>query len=265
MTYLSDKARSKSKYINIPLTCIVCALFIYYWSSFRAMAYPFVEPVLRGYGSSKIAAKVVPSFVSTYMTSHKTLADNNRNLELTIERLENELAAKDALIRERTFLDNEKNINTSPILVMYPVAEDVTKLYSTILLSKGYKEGIEKNGLVYVRGMQPVCEIIEVHDRTSLCELLSKGNRITEGVTSSSSIMLTLVGVGGGSFLASIPKEMNVSIGETVYLRSNPAYVLGTVVSIKENDQATGVKIYVQGAYNPVTSSVFYMKTIYAP
>lgn len=189
----------------------------------------------------------------------------NKSLELEIEKLENSLAEKDAIIRESVLMQEGKDANSSPVLVMYPVAEDITKLYSTILLSKGYKDGIEKGSLVYIRGMQPVCEIIEVYDKTSLCELLSRGNRTTEGVTSSSTITLSLVGEGGGSFVASIPKDMNVIVGESVYLRSNPTYMLGTVVMVKEDDQATGAKIYVRGAYNPVTSSVFYLKANYVP
>ncbi len=260
MTYLSGRSKSNKRYLNIALGFIAFVLFIYYWSSFRAVVYPLVEPVLRGYGSSKGVVEVIPTSFRTYFSSRSTLATENKNLEIRVERLLNELALKDAIIRENTQAVNGKPIDSqAPVVVLYPIAEDSTKLYSTILLSKGYKDGIEKNSIVYIRGMQPACEIIEVFDKTSLCELFSKGNRKTEGVTSSSTMTLTLVGEGGGSFTSSIPKGMNVAVGETVYLRSNPMFTLGTVVMVKEDDQATGAKIYVKGEYNPITTSVFYL------
>jgi hypothetical protein len=63
----------------------------------------------------------------------------------------------------------------------------------------------------------------------------------------------------GGNFTAEVPRGTEVGIGEKVFLRSDESYTLGTVVDIKDEEQVTGAKIYVKGAYNPVTSSIFYM------
>lgn len=242
---------------------VLVLLVVYFWVPLRAFLYPYVEPVVGGYVSTKSAAKFVPSFVSTYVVSHKTLAEKNEQLEVTIERLENELASREAFIREQELAKNADIPGTPSVLVMYPLTEDVTRLYSTILLSKGYKDGVEKDALIFVRGMQPVCTITEVYNETSLCELLSKGNRVTEAVTASGTVMLSLSGIGGGSFMAEVPKTTPVSIGDEVYLRSNQAMELGSIISIVESDQSTGKKIYVRGLYNPVSSSIFYMSTKY--
>ena len=206
----------------------------------------------------------LPSSFTTYFSSRETLQEEKENLELEIERLENELAQKNATIREMETLVSS-GAHDRRVITLYPIAQDITKLYSTILLSKGYRDGIEKGGMVYVRGLQPVCEIVDVYERTSLCELLSKGNRITEAVTASSSITLSLVGAGGGSFIAEVPNDTPIEVGETVRLRGDPSFVLGSIVAIKKDDQATGSKVYVRGAYNPATSSVFYLSIRYAP
>lgn len=266
MRYLSDRSKTRRRYINFALGFVAFALFIYYWPAIRTVAYPFAEPLMRGYGSTKNTITIVPEFVSTYFTSHKKLSDRNAELEMEIERLENQLAEKEAVVREdELLLGGQTSNQTARIVMMYPIAEDVTKLYSTILLSKGYREGVEKGSVVYVRGQQAVCEIVEVYDRTSLCELLSKGDRITEAVTSSSTVTLNLSGVGGGNFISESPKGTNVLVGETVYLRSDQSFTLGTVVAVKEDEQSTGAKIYVRGAYNPIKSSVFYLRARYAP
>jgi cell shape-determining protein MreC len=265
MKYHSGRSKTQKRYINIILGFIAFGLFIYFWSAFRSAAYPFVEPIMRGYSSTKVFARFVPSFVTTYFVSHKTLSAQNKELEVQIERLENQLALKDIQIRESAFAQEAGSTpQNAPIIVMYPIAEDLTKLYSTILLSKGYRDGLEKGGIVYVRGQQAVCDIVEVYDKTSLCELLSKGDRVTEGVTSSSTLTLLLTGAGGGNFTAEVPRETAIAVGEVVYLRSDEGYVLGTVVAIKNEEQATGAKVFVRGAYNPMTSSIFYMQAKYA-
>jgi cell shape-determining protein MreC len=266
MRYLSDRSKTRRRYINFALGLVAFGLFVYYWPAIRTVAYPFAEPVMRGYGSTKGAFTLVPEFISTYFTSHKKLFDRNAELEMNIERLENQLAEKDALVREEELLLGGQAPNqTARIVMMYPIAEDITRLYSTILLSKGYREGVEKTNIVYVRGQQAVCEIVEVYDRTSLCELLSKGDRVTEAVTSSSTVTLSLFGVGGGNFISESPKGTNVLVGETVHLRSDQSFTLGTVVAVKEDEQSTGAKIYIRGAYNPIKSSVFYLRARYAP
>lgn len=266
MTYRLDRNRARRKYINIALGAVAFALFIYFWPAFRGVVYPLAEPLVRGYGGTKTGLTLVPSFISTYVTSHKTLSEQKARMETDVERLENLVAEKDAIIRELSSVSNALGADrTTPIVILHPIAQDITSLYSTILLSKGYREGIEPGSLVFIRGRQPVCEIVEVFDRTSLCELLSKGNRVTEGVTASSSITLSLMGEGGGSFIAEVPNGVPIQVGEDVLLRRDQSYKLGTVVTIHEDDQATGSKVYVRGTYNPVTSSLFYVHASYAP
>ena len=144
-------------------------------------------------------------------------------------------------------------------LTLYPLMQDVTKLYSTILLSKGFKDGIDIGDIVYVRGNQAVCTIQEVYTSSALCLILTASGVATEGVTSSSSITLTLTG-RGGHFIANIPRDTPVEVGETIYLRSNQRIILGTVQQVANNNQDTSWHVFVEGAYNPVTSSIFYVQ-----
>ncbi len=259
MKYRSGK-RKNNTYVNLFLGGIAFVLFLYFWTPFKAFIAPVTEPVMRVYQASKIGTYIVPQSVRTYFYSRHALDQKDHDLQVNIERLENELAERDARIRELELTSQALPSSSVPVIVMYPIAEDVTKIYSTVLLSKGYKDGVEKGGLVFIRGMQPVCEIVEVRTSTSLCELLSKSGKVIDGVTASSSILLSLQGAGGGNFTADLPKGTVVTEGDTIYLRSDESYVLGTVVSVVESEQDTGAKVYVRGTYNPVTSSIFYLK-----
>lgn len=261
MTYLSGKTQKKKRYIGYGLLSVIFFLLIFFWPSVQKKMYGVLEPVVVGYGATKNSFTFFPEFFSTYLTSHKELASRQKELELEIERLENALAEKDFLIRENGSLVQATSSydSLSREIVMYPLAEDITKLYSTVLLSKGFKDGITVDAMVYVRGQQAVCTIKEVHTATSRCLLLSSSSVTTEGVTSSSSINLSLVG-RGGYFLANVVRDTPVAVGEKIYLRSNPKMVLGTVKHIMDNDQDTSWHLFIEGAYNPLTSSIFYVQ-----
>jgi hypothetical protein len=60
--------------------------------------------------------------------------------------------------------------------------------------------------------------------------------------------------------MADVVRDTPVSKGETVYLRSNPKIVIGTIQEVSNNNQDTSWHIFVKSAYNPSTASVFYVQ-----
>lgn len=262
MTYLSGKTKKRKQFIQY-IFYILFFIVVVFWVSIKNSTYSVFEPVVLGYSSIKNDFKSIPNFFSTYTTSHKTLVEKNKALEITIENLENEIAEKDGKLKEFGLITSNTLVEVSPsTLVMYPLMTDITKIYSTILLSKGFKDGVEKDAYVYVRGLQPVCIIRTVDTSTSLCELLSAGGVVTDAVidtSSSTAIALTLVGRGGGSFVGDVARDTPVVIGDKVFLKSDQSMSLGTVVDILHNNQDTSWHVFVRGAYNPITSSIFYL------
>jgi cell shape-determining protein MreC len=262
MTYLSGKTQKKNNYVVYSVLAVVFLLVVIFWPMIKTKSYTVLEPVVMKFGMTKDSFSVFPEFFSTYLTSHNTLVAENRKLEVAIEQLENTLAEKDALLREHDLESTSLGTSTpqkmTP-LVLYPIMQDITKIYSSVLLSKGFKDGVDIGDIVYLRGNQAVCTIKEVYNSSALCLLLSSSGVITEGVTSSSSINVTLVG-RGGHYLANITRDTPISVGEKVYLRSNPKMVLGVVKAVSNNDQDTSWHAFVEGAYNPVTSAIFYVQ-----
>lgn len=232
------------------------------WPLVKRYSYNIFEPAVTGYGTAKQSFTFFPEFFNTYLVSHRSLMAQKKELEQKVEELENKVAEQDVLLREGISGENSTStsvMSNSKHLVLYPLMQDITKLYSTVVLSKGFKDGVTVGLTVYMRGYQAVCTIKEVYTSSSLCLLLTASENITEGVTASSSINLTLVG-RGGAFLANVARDTPVTVGEKVYLRSNQKMVLGTVKQVLNNNQDTSWHIFVEGAYNPVTSSVFYVQ-----
>lgn len=263
MTYLSGKAQKRTTYKKYALIGVVFFLFVASWPLSKKFLASTLEPAVLGYGSAKQSFVVFPEFFSTYIISHRTLAAKQQELESKVEDLENRLAEKDAIIRDALFEDSVSSSTDISLrtrhLVMYPLMQDVTRLYSTVLLSKGFKDGVTVGATVYMKGYQAVCTVKEVYDSTSLCTLFTASDIVTEGVTSSSSIVLSLTG-RGGHFLANVPRDTPVSLGEKVYLRSNQKMLIGVVKQILNNNQDTSWHIFVEAPYNPVTSSIFYVQ-----
>ena len=261
MTYLSGKAQKRKNYTRYSIYVVVFLLVVIAWPYIRKSLYSTIEPAVVGYGDTKQSFIFFPEFLATFISTRQSLVTQQNKLEQEIERLENQLAEKEALLREghSEATTSQETTSKKPVITMYPLMEDVTKIYSTILLSKGFKDGITVGDMVYLRGNQVVCTIKEVYNASSLCGLLSSSGVVTEGVTSSSSITLSLVG-RGGHFLADIARDTQVFAGETVYLRSNPTMILGTVKYIANNNQDTSWHVFVEGAYNPITSSIFYVQ-----
>jgi cell shape-determining protein MreC len=261
MTYLSGKFTKRKSYKKYFFFVSVFLLVVFTWKYSRPVLFPVVEPFTQLYGDGKQSVSFLPRFLVTYVTSRQSLLIKERNLEENIERLENEIAQKDALLREYALQNGFSTSSHSGLhpLVMYPLMQDVTKLYSSVLLSKGFKDGVEIGDAVFLRGNQVVCTVQEVYNSSSRCLLLTASGITTEGVTSSSTIVLALVG-RGGHFIADIARDTPVEVGEKVYLRSDPSMVLGIVKEVLNNNQDTSWHVIVEGAYNPVASSLFYVR-----
>lgn len=227
------------------------------WVSIREKTYPLTEPVFMFGASTMQLFSNIPHNVMTYIRSRQSLENTINALEMRTEELENQIA----LLKANETLGGPHHVNDDGLvtIALYPLARDITTLYDSLVLSKGFTDGVPEGGLVYVRGRQPVCTIKEVHRETSLCVLLSAPGNTLEAVTASSSITVTLIGEGGGSYIALLPKDIPLSIGEAVMYRASPIMKLGEVAEIKNDPQDVFVRVYIRGAYNPVTSSLFYV------
>jgi cell shape-determining protein MreC len=261
MTYLSDKTASRRRTFRLVLILAILGILSYGWIRIRSSLIPVAEPMfVTAHG---IVGKIVgvPYAFVNYMRSRDSFLAQITALENHTEELENQIALLQndlAIAQEQADIIKLEGEKPRASIFMYPLAEDITKLYSTILLSKGFKDGVQDGSIVYVRGREAVCVIEELHSSTSLCKLFSAAGNQIEGVALSTKENIPLTGDGGGNYLALLPKGADFSIGETVMYKSDQTMKLGTIADIKNDPQDIFVRVYVRGAYNPLTSSIFY-------
>jgi cell shape-determining protein MreC len=256
MTYHSVKKKQTPRIVYFGVVLFILAGVIFSWVHIRGALASIFVPFAESYGISTTFVGRAVVQMDTTLTSKHTLGVENAQLRLNVERLENELAENMAHTRELEDVVTLATSTLSPVLVMYPLVTDYSRLYSSILLSKGFKSGISLNDIVYLRGRQAVCTIIEVRANSSLCKLFSAYDEQTEAVVGGTTLFMK--GNGGSSFVAEVTKDQHVEEGAVVYLKRDQTLSVGIVTQVDRDPQSAFWKIYVRGMYNPLSSMVFY-------
>lgn len=259
MTYLSDKKKQQSRWIRYSALVIFLLVISIFWKQVRSVAYPVVIPVAQGVSNVLSGIFSMPSFFSTYLTSHKTSTEKIELLEKNIELLENRVASQDAELEHYIAKDELQSKGHLATLEVNMIAQDLYFLYSTMLISKGFTDGVEEGMIVYTRGYEPVGTVTEVYGDTALVSLLSSTGNKVNGFTGQNKITLPLVGDGGGNFISQIQKDIEVKIGDDIFLSQNPVMKVGNIVDIQGSAQDFFRTVYIRGAYNPAKQNNYFI------
>lgn len=258
-TYLSDRKKQYSHWTRLTLLVIFLLVVSFFWKQIKVNTYQIVLPI------ASVVVKVtdgvfsIPSFFSTYITTHKTSSERIGVLEKNIELLENKVASQDANLEHYIAKDELQKNGHLVTLEVYPIAQDLYFLYSTLLISKGFTDGVEEGMIVYTRGYEPVGTVTQVYSNTALVSLLSASGNKVNGFTGENKTILTLIGDGGGNFIAQIPKDVEVVIGDNIFLSQNPVMKIGNITDIQNSQQDFFKTIYIRGIYNPVKQNNYFI------
>lgn len=261
MTYHLDKGRNNKKR-GVWLFFVAFFCLVFFWPQIRPMLYQGTESFSKRMFEITGASYIVPDFIEMYFSSRNTLYDEKKSLEQQVETLESKVKEQDLYIQHLSVLlggSASSSLSLGVPIIASSLVQDVTKLYATVIFGKGFGDGVEVGDTVYVRGRQAVCVIKEVFSRTSTCELFSGFGNSVEGVTSSSSLVLTLSG-RGGHFIGNVVRDTQIQVGEKVFLKENQTFLLGEVTDIINNNQDTSWHVLVRGGYNPSATSLYYIE-----
>lgn len=258
MTYLSDKTKKEKKHARTVLLIVALFLMSFLWPTTRIQIYRLIESPLLTMHTWYTHSISSSSALRTYMTTRANDSARITSLENHIEDLENNLVFRN--LSEALYATSTVDSSRGRIVV-FPIVEDITTLYGSIIVSKGFTDDIKVGSPVYIRGRQVVCIIQEVYAKTSRCVLLSHHGASVAGVIvhGDETEMVTLTGDGGGNYQVTVPKESLAKVGDQVVYEKDQTLLLGTIAAIESDQQDVFVHIYVRGAYNPVTTSRLYV------
>ncbi len=252
MTYLSDREKRKKKIIIRTILAAFLIIIFIFWLRIRDSLVPVGDAV-----SSKLflasqgiqdSYNSVSSFFTTKATYSKALDD----LEKENDALKQELAS----IREGSSTVSYADNRHVEVHTLFSLLSTV---YDTLLISKGFNDGITEGMIVYTDGYFPIGKVDEVHTTNSRVALLSRGGNEIEGYIPGSAVVIRLTGNGGGDFIATLPKPVPVAIGDSLYMKENPEMKIGTVVAIDNEPQSVSQVLHVRGAYTITSRSRYYV------
>ena len=243
MTYLSDKQKKKNKMIRISSYAAFLILFTFFFIQIQNSTATLLAPV----NSSLFLAK---ENISSSFDRLRIYIQGQKEREEIISALEEE---NRSLVKENALLRSASNtvalIHNSHEIEIHSLFKSLSFIYNEFLIDKGYADGIAEGDLVYDQDFVPVGTIIKVKGKQSSVSLLSEKGKEYEGFLRKDDIALCIFGNGSGDFVATVPKNIAVEVGDEVSLNDYYEMILGTVVYIQNDDQAVSQVILIKGSY----------------
>ncbi len=211
------------------------------------------------------------------------------------ESLKNELDRLSVMLTEKEITEEEIKNGLTDMLKAEKISFDILNkdiIYSDIILNKGSNSGVSIGSKVYLSGMRPVGEILEVFENSSKLRLFSSDSLETELIlkninqdTSLSNVIehvdssttteeaeviksdfknirdYAFSGFGDGAYgiQVKVPEKLNVKIGESVFLRGDNTHSIGTVQEIKNITSQKEKLLFIKTNYFKSEGSSFYI------
>ena len=142
-------------------------------------------------------------------------------------------------------LGNEGQGIVAGVLVRPPVSP-----YDTLILSAGTRSGVAAHMSVFGAGGIPLGFISDTTKDFSRAVLFSAPGVVVAGWVGSGRIPLTLKGIGGGAFSATLPRAARITEGDLVYVPGPGTIPVGTVKRIDSDPASPAVTLQIAPAIN---------------
>lgn len=106
--------------------------------------------------------------------------------------------------------------------------------FDTILIDKGIRDGITPGNIALAYGIY-IGQVTEAGERSSKIKLSSYPGARTEGFIDRISLNVSVAGEGGGNLILTVPKNIDIALGDKLFLNSQKTMLIGQVDKIYEN------------------------------
>ncbi len=184
--------------------------------------------------------------LGSYFVSKKALYEEN----LELKKQHEELIAQTSIINlleaeNKELKSNWKRGNTleeSNTIVGSVIVTPPRSPYDTMVIYIGSNHGVKVGALVTAYSKVVLGIVREVYAHSSIVELFSSPESQYE-VIIGNGIRAQALGKGGGVYEATLPRGIEINLGDSVYVPSITPRIYGTVDSIIEDDAQPFVKL----------------------
>lgn len=189
----------------------------------------------------------------SYFSSRRELYLENKELKAQIDSMTAKIADRDLLRDENKELKKllGREDEAKRVLAMV-LAKPSQTPYDTVIIDAGEGAGVSKGDMVVFENMV-VGEIDDVFLTSSRVTLFSTSGATTTVTVGDIGIDAEAVGLGGGNFEILLPKNSEVSIGDTIYLSDIEPRMFGVVEKIESGTKDAFERVLFKSPVNPFT------------
>ncbi len=137
-----------------------------------------------------------------------------------------------------------------------------TAPYDTFTIDVGEHDGIREGMLITIPDNIAIGYVESPYPRTSTGSLFSAPNNKFMGIFSgTSTVHVEITGHGGGTMRATLPRDVEVAVEDTVTLPGFETYVIGTVASIEVAPEDAFKIVYIRTPQNISTIRFVHIDT----
>lgn len=185
--------------------------------------------------------------------SKKSLLEENRKLQDELQRVLINKISNDLLREENISLKEMlgRSIYENTILGSVLVRPGNT-LYDTFIIDVGTNNNIQEGDYVIAYGDVVVGYIESVFSNTSVVKLFSSPGEQTDVLLGSDQIAAVAEGIGGGNFTISLPRGVEIHVGDTIVTPTIESQIIALVEEVIVNPTDSFQTILFKG---PITLS----------
>ena len=193
------------------------------------------------------------SVLSNYgslLNSQSSLVAKNNELSEKIKKLETEVNGYDFVVQENLELKKQLFQKKENSIFGAVIARPNITAYDTFLINVGENDGIKKGDKILANENMILGTVDEAYFGSSKAILFSTTGEISNALLGPDNIPIQLKGMGGGSFTAELPREMDVQEGDNAVLPGTPEYIVAQVVAKESKSADSFQTVYLRGPVN---------------
>lgn len=173
---------------------------------------------------------------TNFFKSKQRLIDERKELEEKVREMQLQLLDRNLLREENLELKElAGRVIDERVVLASILAKPNQSPYDTYILDVGEKQHVTVGNKIVVGDTVVIGEIVEVFGRMSKAVLYSTPGKITPVVIGTSGISVQVHGQGAGNFLAEVPRDVPVSVGDPIIAPGISQKLFGLVEDVSIN------------------------------
>jgi cell shape-determining protein MreC len=177
-----------------------------------------------------LAGAIIFTFFNQKIIAGATYFWRMKNSTLTAENIS--LAQSNNLAQQNIFLELAGRKPVEHVIVATVLSRPPQTPYDVIMIDAGANESLTINSIVSLSDGVALGVVSEVFPTSAKVKLFSTSGQEINAILERDSIPITMVGGGGGNFRFTLPRDINIEIGDRILSADIMARPLATVGAV---------------------------------